>query len=112
MTNEWQAVYEPPVYPQQQASAPTQQPYGYDPNAMAAPPPGASGLPQPGEGPASDDIDNLIRMAEAGVRPPQEAAAEPAKATKKGGRMFYDDAEISPEERMAQLPRYVFAPAA
>ena len=97
-----------PGYPQQQP--PTgQPPYGYAPDSAP------SALPQrPVDAPRGDDIDNLIRMAEAGVRPPAQAhEAEPAKAGKKDkdkkGRMFYDDAEISPEERMAKLPRYAFA---
>lgn len=58
-----------------------------------------------------DDIDNLIRMAEAGIRPAapaQEAEAPKAGKKEKKGRMFYEDAETSPEERMAALPRYAF----
>ena len=53
-------------------------------------------------------------MAEAGVRPaqPQEAEETSEKKGKrekdKKGRMVYDDAEFSPEERMAVLPRYAF----
>jgi hypothetical protein len=100
---------------QQQPSYPQPPPDG---GSYVAPPASTTGLPQrPGETPAGDNIDNVIRMAEAGVRPPGEAVAEPTKSAKKekdkkGGRMFYDDAEISPEERMAQLPRYAFAPTA
>lgn len=95
-------------YPQQQPP-PAQPPYGYAPDLAP------SGLPQrPVDAPRGDDIDNLIRMAEAGVRPPAQAhETEPPKAAKKDkdkkGRMFYEDAEVSPEERMAQLPRYAFA---
>lgn len=52
-------------------------------------------------------------MAEAGVKP--AAAQEEDAGDKKGkkekrGRMVYDDAEFSPEERMAALPRYAFVP--
>jgi hypothetical protein len=73
--------------------------------------------------PGGDDIDNLIRMAEAGIRPnpatQQPAAVEDGgaagKAAKKDkdkkGKMVYDDAEFSPEERMAALPRYAYTPA-
>lgn len=54
-------------------------------------------------------------MAEAGIKPPQKAEAgdddkKGKKDKDKKTRMMYDDAEISPEERMAALPRYVFAP--
>jgi len=99
---QYQQPQQHPGYPQQQPP-PGQLPY-------AAPPPG---LPQrsvdvPRGG---DDIDNLIRMAEAGVRPPapaQEAEAPKAGKKEKKGRMFYEDAETSPEERMAALPRYAF----
>lgn len=64
--------------------------------------------------PQGDDIDNLIRMAEAGVKPPatEDVPAKSGKKEKdKKGKMVYDDAEFSPEERMAALPRYVFTPA-
>lgn len=54
-------------------------------------------------------------MAEAGVKAPQvqetemEAGDKKAKREKdKKSRMVYDDAEFSPEERMAALPRYAF----
>lgn len=67
--------------------------------------------------PQQDDIDNLIRMAEAGVKSAATDEA-PAAATKSGkkekdkkGKMVYDDAEFSPEERMAALPRYAFTAA-
>lgn len=84
---------------------------------------GPTGLPQrPTDAPmpGGDDIDNLIRMAEAGIRPAvsqtaDEGAAAGGKAAKKEkdkkGKMVYDDAEFSPEERMAALPRYAYAPA-
>jgi hypothetical protein len=54
-------------------------------------------------------------MAEAGARPAaaeQEAEAGAGKSGKKDkdkkGRMVYDDVDVSPEERMAALPRYAF----
>ena len=91
----------------------TQAPYGFAEGAVHG------GIPQR---PAAtgDDIDDLIRMAEAGVKPPPAtAAAAPAalegqapKAGKKDkSKMFYNDAECSPEERMAKLSRYAFTPA-
>lgn len=62
----------------------------------------------------------MIRMAEAGIKPPAKAAEEPAAAAaadkkgkkdkEKNTRMVYADTEVSPEERMAQLPRYAFVP--
>jgi ribosomal protein L12E/L44/L45/RPP1/RPP2 len=70
------------------------------------------------QGAGGDDIDQLIRMAEAGIKPAAPAAAaagakngadEGAGAgekKKKGTRMVYADTEVSPEERMAMLPRY------
>ncbi|KAK7430991.1 hypothetical protein QQZ08_002521 [Neonectria magnoliae] len=117
-----------PAYPGQ---APPAAAYGYPGGALPARPSGnlppAPGLPQrptqggswsgPGAAPGAasgDDIDQLIRMAEAGIKPPQkpEAADDGDKKGKKEKktRMLYDDAEISPEERMAALPRYVFTP--
>lgn len=67
-----------------------------------------------------DDIDQLIRMAEAGIKPgktPTEGAAAPPpeagekKSKKEKGRMIYADAEFSPEEKMAMMPRYRWQPA-
>jgi hypothetical protein len=77
-----------------------------------------------------DDIDQLIRMAEAGIKPPRKADSstptapdgaapgdEPApekKAKKekdKNVKMIYDD-EISPEERLAMMPKYAYVPGA
>ena len=65
--------------------------------------------------PRANDIDDLIHTA-AGGRP---AATDEAPAARGGGKkekdkkgkMVYDDAEFSPEERMAALPRYAFTPA-
>ena len=89
----------------------------------------------------ADDIDEIIRMAEAGIKPPKKGdvqavvptppaptpAAEPTptpvpesaekveageKKSKKDKpiRMIYSDTELSPEERMAKMPRYAFVP--
>ncbi|XDG08270.1 hypothetical protein ABKA04_007885 [Annulohypoxylon sp. FPYF3050] len=70
-----------------------------------------------------DDIDQIIRMAEAGIKPPKKpetpTTAEAGEATEKKSKkdkdknvkMVYDD-EISPEERMAMMPRYAFVPEA
>ncbi|KAI6784600.1 uncharacterized protein J7T54_006645 [Emericellopsis cladophorae] len=97
-------------YPGQQQAPPQGHFYGQAPEGIPARPPsgppGVAGLPQR---PGGDSIDQLIRKAETGVKP----AVEPEKASKKDkkGRMFYDDAEISPEERMAKLPRYAFTAA-
>lgn len=111
--------------------------------AGGAPPPyyynGAAGVPPPGYpggapstvdelvanaarggapgGGGGDDIDQMIRLAEAGVRPSVSGAAgkgpgEEAggggagEKRKKGSRMVYGDTEVSPEEKMALLPRY------
>ncbi|KAG0645734.1 BUB3-interacting and GLEBS motif-containing [Hyphodiscus hymeniophilus] len=99
----------------------------------------------------TDDIDEIIRMAEAGIKPPKKGevssasmqapppglpeaplpvAAPPSlvpagatyttvektepveKKSKKEMRMVYEDLEVSPEERMALLPRYAFVPEA
>jgi hypothetical protein len=97
-----------------------------------------------------DDIDEIIRMAEAGIRPPKkvdvqsmpvhtpapapvltavpeppavqeatekqateksEASEKKAKKEKdKNAKMVYSDNEVSPEEKMAKMPRYAFVP--
>ncbi|KAK0630463.1 hypothetical protein B0T17DRAFT_528488 [Bombardia bombarda] len=62
----------------------------------------------------------MIRMAEAGIRPPNQAEdnATPTTATAekkskkdkdKNVRMVYSEADVSPEEKLAMLPRYRFA---
>ena len=68
-----------------------------------------------------DDIDQIIRMAEAGIKPPPttkkteaEAAAAAEGGEKKSSKkdkvkMVYED-ELSPEERMAMMPKYAFVP--
>ncbi|EFX04634.1 c2h2 finger domain containing protein [Grosmannia clavigera kw1407] len=67
-----------------------------------------------------DDIDKIIRMAEAGIRPPapqpgppaaQPAAPEKEKKKEKAMRMVYSDGDFSLEERMALIPRYAVATA-
>lgn len=126
-----------PGYPNQQ-----QYPHAYPPSNLPTRPgsnvPAASGLPPrpgqpgwPGNAPAGDehasnaapgdDIDQLIRMAEAGIKPPPKKSETPAeeappekkskKEKDKNVHMVYED-ELSPEERMATMPRYAFNPEA
>lgn len=116
--------------PQDPAQAYAQQGYpqpsypGYPVSSLPTRPSGAleppTGLPQRPQyssaaGAATgDEIDQLIRMAESGVKPAKkgdegEGAAE--KKGKKGARMVWADEEVSPEEWMAQLPRYAWVPA-
>ncbi|KAK3939982.1 hypothetical protein QBC46DRAFT_289261 [Diplogelasinospora grovesii] len=103
--------------------------YPYGPGG--APPPGLPGtastvdeLVAGASRPGGDDIDQLIRMAEAGIKPPKTETPQPddagaVAATEKKGRkdkekntrMVYADSEVSPEERMAMMPRYAFASA-
>lgn len=121
-----QQGYEQPGYP-------GQPPYGYlSSGALPARPPGSlggppTGLPQRPEGQAwntaaggaaGDDIDQMIRNAEAGIKPPGrtgEGADEGEKKVskkEKKGRLVYEDSDLSPEERMARMPRYAFNPEA
>ncbi|CAK7262656.1 hypothetical protein SEPCBS119000_000079 [Sporothrix epigloea] len=74
---------------------------------------GASRVP-----PAGDEIDRVIRMAEAGIRPvAQPAAVATASATApeknnkkdKSTRMVYQDGDFSLEEKMSQIARYAVA---
>jgi hypothetical protein len=87
----------------------------------------------------ADDIDKIIRMAEAGIIPPKKteatelplsSTATPAEATPtpapeaaqnaevpekkskkdKPMKMVYSDNDVSPEEKMALMPRYAFVP--
>lgn len=106
-----------------------QQGYGYSASSLPTRPTGApgapAGLPQrpdaaggyyeaPGAA-AGDEIDQLIRMAESGIKPakkPEEDAGAGEKKAKKGARMVYADENFSPEEAMARLPRYAFVPPA
>ncbi|KAI1338321.1 hypothetical protein F5Y15DRAFT_386804 [Xylariaceae sp. FL0016] len=137
-----------PGYPSQPVpgyTPPPQYPHAYPPSNLPTRPgsnlPAPPGLParpgQPGwTGPASsldelvagaqhqgDDIDQIIRMAEAGIKPPRKTdtqtadpAAEEAAPEKKSKKekdknvkMIYED-ELSPEERMAMMPKYAFIP--
>ncbi|ERT01694.1 hypothetical protein HMPREF1624_02947 [Sporothrix schenckii ATCC 58251] len=128
------------------AAAATQpQPQGVPPGS-GAPPAYSGGLPQrPGAGgygggattlddlvsgaasgggapsPSADEIDRVIRMAEAGIRPGEApaaptTAAAPAEKEKekpskkdKATRMVYQDGDFSLEEKMAQMTRYAVA---
>lgn len=62
-------------------------------------------------------------MAEAGIKPgktPVDGVGAPApapeavekKSKKEKGRMVYADTELSPEERMAMMPKYQWQPTA
>ncbi|KAL5611670.1 hypothetical protein BROUX41_000752 [Berkeleyomyces rouxiae] len=87
------------------------QPNFWPPSAIHGTP-GTNQYPAAGHG--NDDIDDLIRSAEAGAQPAAAAATEPAgekKKKDKGVRMIYSDTEVSPEEKMALLPRYAFVSA-
>ncbi|KAI8629638.1 hypothetical protein F5Y19DRAFT_475089 [Xylariaceae sp. FL1651] len=131
----------------QYSGFPNQSPYphAYPPPSLPSRPgsnaPAASALPprpgQPGwPGNAStidelvsgaaqqqgDDIDQLIRMAEAGIKPPKKSEtpvaveeAAPEKKSKKDKdknvQMVYED-ELSPEERLSMMPRYAYTPEA
>lgn len=100
---------------------PQRPPYYY--NGAGAPPPGFPGNSSTvdelvaGAARQGDDIDQLIRMAEKGIKPgqsatPTEEAGGEKKSKKdkeKNMRMVYADTEISPEEKMALLPKYRFA---
>jgi hypothetical protein len=96
-------------------------PYFY--NGAGAPPPGYPGAAAPStvdelvanaarQGAGGDDIDQLIRRAEAGIKPGAgaksgaEEGVGAGEKKKKGTRMVYGDTEVSPEEKMAMLPRY------
>jgi hypothetical protein len=82
--------------------------------------------PLPGGGSTATSVDELIsgaakqadelaaKSSRAPSRPEESAAATPAedKAAKKEkakpSRLVYSDTEVSPEEKMARLPRYSF----
>uniref|UniRef100_L2FS14 C2H2 finger domain-containing protein n=1 Tax=Colletotrichum fructicola (strain Nara gc5) TaxID=1213859 RepID=L2FS14_COLFN len=91
-------------------------------NGTGAPPqyPGASTVDELVSGAAQhgDEIDELIRRAESGIKAPkpedEEAAGEKKskKDKEKNVRMVYADTEVSPEERMAQLRKYAWTPVA
>ncbi|KAK8066019.1 hypothetical protein PG997_012766 [Apiospora hydei] len=120
-----------PGFPPQGApgfSPPPQYPQGgfnYPPSNLPSRPgsnlPAPSGLPLDLASLQGDHIDQIIRDLERGEAPPKSAtpatAEEPAPEKKskkdkdKNVRMVYDD-ELSPEERMALMPRYAFVPQA
>jgi hypothetical protein len=62
----------------------------------------------------SQSVDDLISGAAnaAAASKPTEGADKPAKKDKSKplGHMIYSHETISPEERMAELPRYAFVP--
>ncbi|KAK6834343.1 hypothetical protein PG987_009037 [Apiospora arundinis] len=90
---------------------------GYSPNASTVDELVASASGQQG----GDHIDQMIRNLERGEAPAKGDSATPAdepapekkskKEKDKNVRMVYDD-ELSPEERMALMPRYAFVPQA
>ncbi|KAH6609993.1 kinesin family member 18/19 [Trichoderma cornu-damae] len=125
-----QQAFNQPGFPGQQPHGQTA--YGFSTESLPARPSsnlgGAPGLPQRPTQPgfwggaaqasaSGDEIDQLIRMAEAGVKPQKKAEdgeetgeVKVKKDKDKKGRMVYDDAEFSPEEKMAALPRYAYIP--
>lgn len=120
--------YPPSALPARPPSLPTapnlpQRP-GYPAGNYFPGQPGASTVDELVAGAArhGDDIDHLIRMAEAGIRPaktptdgtvgaPPPAEGGEKKSKKEKGRMVYGDTEFSPEERMAMMPKYAWTPA-
>ncbi|KAJ6044911.1 hypothetical protein N7460_006266 [Penicillium canescens] len=67
-----------------------------------------------GDGTVSQSVDDLISGAAnaAAASKPTEGVEKPAKKdkSKPSGHMIYSHETISPEERMAELPRYAFVP--
>ncbi|KAF3359058.1 hypothetical protein VdG1_02620 [Verticillium dahliae VDG1] len=66
---------------------------------------------KPGE--VGDAIDQIIRDAELGNKTKRSDEADGGggeRKAKKGARMVYSDENVSPEERMSQLPRYAWVP--
>lgn len=66
----------------------------------------------------SDHVDDMIRNLEQGGGAAGASGEHAAAAEKKGKKdkdknvkMIYED-ELSPEERMAMMPRYAYVPAA
>lgn len=59
----------------------------------------------------AERVSNAAANTNAGAK--AESAADEKKGKKdkdKNVKMVYSDNEVSPEEKMAQLPRYAFAP--
>lgn len=116
---------------------------GYNPNASSVDDLISGAAREP------DDIDEIIRMAEAGIKPPKKtdlqvqpvstaapasitlaptvstpqptitpeatekaepAEKKPKKDKDKNTKMIYSDNEVSPEEKLAKMPRYAFVP--
>ncbi|KAI1851195.1 hypothetical protein JX265_006154 [Neoarthrinium moseri] len=126
----------PPQYPQGGFNYPPgnlpSRPGGNLPAPTGLPPrPGQPGFPSTvdelvaGASRQGDEIEELIRRAELGIPPPKKpdsatptageaAAGEEKKGKKekdKNVKMIYDD-ELSPEERMALMPKYAYVPTA
>ena len=107
------------------SALPQRPPYAYNGSAPPAGFPAGGGVPSTvdelvasaaatgGRVPGGDDIDQLIRLAEAGIKPAKtddaSAAASGGEKKRKGMRMVYDDTDVSPEEKMALLSRYRWA---
>ncbi|KAK3376937.1 RING-6 [Lasiosphaeria ovina] len=102
-----QSAFNLPARPTVSAPIPTvlpaRPPYYYNASAPSAT---ASAI--------SDDIDEMIRMAEAGIKPPQQQSPAPEGSTEKKGkkekhvRMVYGTSDASPEERISTLTAYNF----
>ncbi len=108
----------PPGGPVSGTALPQRPPYYY--NGAGVPPPGFSGNPSTVDELVAgarhgDDIDQMIRLAEAGIKPGNTGDAGAEKKSKKDKeknmRMVYADTEVSPEEKMALLPRYIWTEA-
>ncbi|KAK3385433.1 hypothetical protein B0H63DRAFT_522765 [Podospora didyma] len=114
----------PPSNPPVTSALPQRPPYYYNGHGNGTPTPAFPRSPSTVDdlvvnaGRGGDDIDQLIRMAEAGIKPQQQknGAAEDGAAgekkskkdKEKNTRMIYGDSEISPEEKMIAEPRYRF----
>ncbi|KAG8533585.1 uncharacterized protein KY384_001325 [Bacidia gigantensis] len=84
------------------------------PPATQGPPAGnvsSVGVPVPG---ASQDADKTNDLIDSKSEQPKVAPEEKKgkKEKDRGMRLVYSDNDVSPEEKMAKLPRYAFAPAA
>ena len=86
-------------------------------------PPGVTSVRAEPHSSLSNDVDDLLSgaakdadKAESAANSRAEAKAEEAQDEKKGKKerntkLIYSDNEVSPEEKMAQLPRYAFVPS-
>jgi hypothetical protein len=60
---------------------------------------------------AAKEADNAAARAASAPKPEETPEEKPAKKEKsKPTKLVYSDNEISPEEKMARLPRYAFVP--